>query len=592
MTDYGNQEASYVLSEADNREFQKYGIHEIKFVRTAQEVRVEFRGERVYNSTIYFYLGKYPINKDRNRLQRNGSLNQVLVGENQAYLSIDNIAHGSIYIALLDEVNAKNCLWETSFPLIRNPTSEGQRIPGDQGSSDVKLGYGRSFGRTEYPENGHLSCCHSLTPYSGVEDRKSINPHKENREFQRNDFRNSVDRGFQYQHLNTSSQDSITSRDDLLESIDKRLEKIENNQKAKDYLVDKIERYIKDHLHDLENYKKEMKEIRNKDTQLISQINHDKNKLQKEIRDEAQLNIKNADRISGLESQIGQFHTISQLKKINEEIARNKVEYLRERICQDCSDLKLAENNLEKGYVEIYEQVSKVIKKIPFLLPTALPEGVEWGVALKNLDKEFTTIKRRKEGPIDVIRELENINLQDFHDNGSSYSEDIKATFLSQSWTPSDPIQSYQNKLDKYLKKIHTKYLQDREKSCSQLFKTSDEFRDALEKFVEKDLFPFTETSLNEIKKCRQNQEPQKSKEYKDQFDSVRAYILKLAGIEEFSIKKGTSFDEAVHVRVRDQMDTRYPNNVVLETDTPGYRLNWGTEKVIRKARVIINHNP
>jgi hypothetical protein len=436
-----SQEASYVLSEADNREFQKYGIHEIKFVRTAQEVRVEFyAGPSCYQFDdgrylhYYFYLGQCSIN-DNSPLRENIVCKEISHGKNHIPLPVLTRSPSHIYIGL--KCKGQRSTLETSIPLTSIPSQEKQTILEDRCSS---------FSGVMHKKNRRLSDSHSLSPSSGAVNRKSTHPYEEKRGFQTNDLKGSSDRLAQNRRWNTGTQLGVSSRDYLLESIQKRLKELENKQGANDDRVQKIERYIENHLYDLENYKEE---IRHKDTQLISQINHDRNKLQKEIRDEAQLNIKNADRISSLESQIGQFPTISQLRNINEVIARHKIEDLRGRICQDCSDLKLTENNLEKGYVEIYDQVSKVIKKIPSLLHTPLPEGGrEWEVASENLDKEFTTIKRRKEGPIDVIQELEDINLQDFHDNGSSYSEDIKATFLSQSWTPSNPIQSYQNKLD------------------------------------------------------------------------------------------------------------------------------------------------
>ena len=144
-------------------------------------------------------------------------------------------------------------------------------------------------------------------------------------------------------------------------------------------------------------------------------------------------------------------------------------------------------------------------------------------------------------------------------------------------------------KSDHYLR-IWFRAMDESRKYRSRGFESSDELRYAMEEFVCKTVFPFTETPLNEIRKKIQSLSEENRKP-DEMIDEVRASILKFAGIEDIPAENGiTIFDPYLHDEYAKDTNSNFKDRVVLKVVKKGYRIAW-SGKVIRKAGESVNYN-
>ncbi len=127
-------------------------------------------------------------------------------------------------------------------------------------------------------------------------------------------------------------------------------------------------------------------------------------------------------------------------------------------------------------------------------------------------------------------------------------------------------------KSDHYVR-IWLKAMDESKKYHSGDFKSSDELRYAMEKFVCEVVFPFAETPLNEIRKELRSL-PEENRKPDEMIDEVRASILKFAGIEDIPAENGiTIFDPYLHDEYAKDTNSNFKDRVVLKVVKKGYRI-------------------
>lgn len=280
------------------------------------------------------------------------------------------------------------------------------------------------------------------------------------------------------------------------------------------------------------------------------------------------------------------------LEAVSQAITDLKVDDLKERILQDQSEILASREIDAEELRKASENLNAILTECTKLIPTSREPG-DKDFLRKRLETIkagiFSMLKRMEGVPRDFMaKELENLQLPRLDVSTSFLGNQGEVSFLDDSWTPPNPIAAYQKRLDRSLINTRSKYLEEKERILSSLFKNSVELRDAMDKFVSEVVFPFTETTLEEIQTWHEGLQGGRGRSAAE-IEEVKRNIWHLCGIEEIPVREeDTVFDDKLHHKIGEEIHKNLPKNLVLKVRGKGYRIA-SSKKIIRKASVVLN---
>jgi len=278
------------------------------------------------------------------------------------------------------------------------------------------------------------------------------------------------------------------------------------------------------------------------------------------------------------------------------ERARSAANRLYDILNQDKNiTLKSIKQKFPQDLQERMQMILQLEDMVDKLLPSEMSEQSAFDIAseIQTIKDKFLPIRNRYifnppillETATGFADKIEHISYLDIEEETRLKEQ---SQLESGPWKSLDPLQIYQERVDFHLETLRKQYMNEKETTMAEMFDSEKQLSEALNTFIETDLFDFIENKLPVIeeKYAHMTATEKPSPEY---LNDSRNNLLSIGNIQEIDVvSEKDLFNPEIHQLKKAGHNNDLPDQVVLEILSKGYRLGV-VGPILKKVDVAIN---